>query len=196
MHSAVSSHSGLIVTLALAASAILLLLTIVSPSEPPAQDFREGYEFYGNAPAEVPAFGLNRDKSNVADDEPTAQLAEGDAEELTVSASQSNMEISLPRLNEQSPTPLSVAGERLSAKPSRPLIGSTDSLLLLPTPEAPEPEVDEEPEFDDPSASIYPQSQHPGFDFSVLGVTEENSSVVESPEVASLPTSADATTNR
>ena len=181
----VTSNSGLIVTLALAASAILLLLAIVSPNEPSVDSQSHGFDLYGSVPMQVPEFahptdGLN-ESSSTQEELSLDSLANDSDDEIT------------PELIAEDPNAFSWDAafrathepgvERLSAKPPSPTENPTE-VLDFPEDEPPE---EEEPEFTDSSASDYPTTSHPELDFSLLGVSVDESNQDSSkPNVAHL----------
>ncbi len=56
LHGEVTSYSGLIVTLALAASGALLYWMIIAPGQAPIADYSNSYETFGSTEIEIPEF--------------------------------------------------------------------------------------------------------------------------------------------
>jgi len=181
-----ASYSGLIVTLALAASAALLYWMIIVPSQMPVEDFGNGYDAYGATKIEIPQFEFHsapptapKTASPVATVDPflSARPGQSNGEPAAIVAQQSPA---------WSDAPPAAADSQTTSETPAPPAEPTPELIPLPT-ENNEPEQS----FNDASAA-YPTTDHPlAWDLSKLGVVEvaadDGAAVFSAPEMAQQP---------
>lgn len=183
IHGQLTSYSGLIVTLALAASAALLYWMIIVPSQRPANDFTNSYDAFGATKVELPDFEFpsapwvapqvtspvtSSDSLPVDPPEPST-----DDEPAAVVAQQSPVH--------SDSLPAATGSPETSETPAPPAESAPE--LMPPSGENEEPELI----YNDASASAYPTTAYPlAWDWTVLGVAE----VASGSEAADAPTPA------
>jgi hypothetical protein len=187
-HRRLTSYSGLIVTLALAASAALLYWMIIAPSQRPLDDFGNAYDAFGATKVEIPQFEF-----------PSAPPAEHHVESPVPSADP----FSADRLEQsREDVPAAVVAQQTPARSDTPptttdgpATSETSAPLLEPGPElVPLPEENDEPEpdYNDASVRAYPTTEHPlAWDLTKLGTAEVaaagEAAAFSAPETARQP---------
>ncbi len=170
-----ATNSGLIVTLALVASALFLYMAIIAPVEPPTVDYSNSYEFYGenqavpqtNLPdtemsseAQVNSLDLPADPFEVgAAESGRAALVQGDNSSIGGTPTRPKDRVA------------AAIDEELKLAPSHSGISKRPEVVQLPT-------IDEDSGnveliFDDASAFTYPHTPQPIFDFGPLNITDD-----------------------
>ena len=155
-----ATNSGLIVALALLASAALLYLTLIAPIDSPTIDYTDSYQFYGaeTTGPSVPSFN---DPLGMESDTAPAELAfDPFAIELDGEPVASSNTIQVTRDVTSKP----IAGPTMETASD----SGHDALRLPDLEEA--SEVDDVFRFDDASASAYPSTSHPTFDIERSGI--------------------------
>lgn len=188
------SHSGLIVTLALTACALLLLLTIVNPPEAPIDQQGEAYGMYGSAPAEVPHFDHGTTTTSTSGsepaDEPLDLFAADTSAESAKPAGMDEEAIDLFSWDDSFESTQESSSERISAKPvatSRSTPATLETLPAMQTVEDEEPFVESELQLSDPTATNYPRTKRPELDLSLLIEISEQHLGIGNPEMTELP---------
>lgn len=165
----IASYSGLIVTLALAASAILLYWMIIVPGQTPTTDFGNSYDSYGAVKIEIPDFefptappSAPKTTSPAAAAEP---LFEDASEQVTVDEPAAVVAQQVPAWNSTPRMSADQQSESPSAAPAPP--------ELMPASENSESPSDDTEIYNDASAQAYPTTDHPlAWDLTVLGVVD------------------------
>ncbi len=157
IHKQLTSYSGLIVTLALAASAALLYWMIIVPSQRPASDFGNTYDAYGATKIDIPEFEFH----SAPWAEPQVPSPVASTDPLPVGRpEQSRVDEPVAVVAQQAPAwsdtlPAAVDGS-VTNENSAPLAKPAPELIPLPE-ESNEPE----PIYNDASARAYPTTAHP-----------------------------------
>ena len=187
----ISSHSGLIVTLALTACAVLLLLTIVNPPEPQLDPHGDGYDLYGSRATEVPHFDHGGETAFPSIDEPVDEpldlFASNSAEEPPQPLAADQEEIDLFGWDDAFLATQETSAEQLSVKPVESNETAPAALEELPKVDD-EPIAESELEVTDPTATNYPLTTHPELDLSFLIEISEQHLTTENPVMTELPT--------
>ncbi|MCG8449022.1 MAG: hypothetical protein MI725_05520, partial [Pirellulales bacterium] len=177
LHGELASYSGLIVTLVLAASAALMYLTVVVPSQTPSTDYGNSFETYGSNSLEIPQFRVETSvpvapqmastRLPVDPFEITSPETSADAES-TVSSDLFSSDLSA-----DSQFTWENAIQAAQEEPASELSANTTESTpdLIPVAEQ-QIEPSEEPALpmNDASAFVYPTTEHPAWDFTKLGV--------------------------
>ena len=204
----VASYSGLIVTLALVASALLMYFTIIVPAQSPADDFENNFDLYGLRSSPAPAFQPPAQESLEQQISEQAQIASNNMPPapLIIRAEEQELTLDLPAPEEE-PVPQEEPGatweEILNAEEeAEPEPDSADSISIEPPAEV-QPKLIELPALDsedspgitiiynDASASIYPETARPDLDLTKLGVEslseefEQSTTTTAEPAMAS-----------
>lgn len=189
MQRLITSHSGLIVTLALTASAILLLLTIVNPPEAHMDSQGESIELYGSAPAEIPQFDHGSEASDTTSQKPNDEsldlFAENWADKPTESDELTSKDVDLFDWDDAFHTAEEPAEEQLSTDPTL-----AAELLRLPEVEIAVEKVllTEEPATtSEPPAATLPQTVYPEFDIPLLSEIVDEQIGSATSEMTELP---------
>lgn len=174
-----ANNSGLIVTLALLASAIFLYVTVFAPRDAPTLDRTNGYDFYGakQEPEIDPMPAISGLAS--APEEPWQQpidLFAGESLESLPKELLFDTEIDTPRVPAENPVHVSRRNTKQSNSSAMNEAKSDSSSEMLQLPD-PDGKLGSEDEilFNDASASIYPRTDYPLFDYQsleMIGVQE------------------------
>lgn len=169
IHGRLTSYSGLIVTLALAASAALLYWMIIVPSQRSIDDFDNAYDAYGATKVELPQFHFS--SSPPAKFQVPSPVTSSDS--LPASRSEQSKDDEPAAVVAQQ---ASAWSDNLRSEADSPLTNETSAPPAKPAPDLiPLPEESNEPEpiYDDASARAYPTTAHPlAWDLTRLGRAE------------------------
>ena len=171
------AKSGLIVTLALVASAAFLSMAFISPVEPPTLDYSNSYEFYGANQA-PPTTSIAAEENS---QHPEAVTAQADSPELPLDPfeidaeepSQDSLAKDDNTREDHENVDLPPTNGGFSFEPAKASVNMQPKVLPLPTVDE-NSEMEVELIFDDASALNYPNTHSPIIDFGPLQVIEDD----------------------
>lgn len=192
----IASHSGLIVTLAVAASVVLLYWMIIMPSRTPREDFGTSYDTYGATEIEIPQFHAPEAPSSEPEPTPAAAKTESiqtnqaaqpvdDRPAAVVAQQQPTPDLTAPALSEPAAASPPASSAIMQPHETKP--------VPLP-PDKDEPSTDTAAGYTDSSAAAYPTTDHPlACDWTVLSTVDsspnEGAMYLPVPQVARQPES-------
>lgn len=186
----IATNSGLIVSLALIASAVFLYMAIIAPVEPPTLDYSNSYEFYGmNQAAPTASFAETEsspDTQTYSSQAGSPALPLDPFELDAAEAPQDSLALNDKSHDSAVELDTELSSEGLSFKPAKASANIRPEVVQLPQVDE-ESNVEVELIFDDASALIYPNTHRPIIDFGPLKFIEDD---------AEQPTADSAVANR
>jgi hypothetical protein len=186
----IASYSGLIVTLALAASVALLYWMIIMPGQTPREKFGNSYDTYGATKIEIPRFQV----PEAPPSEPESAPAAAATEPFETNQAARSADVPPAAVVAQQPPSPSASGPPAERPPTTnsvalPAETSPAPLLLK---ESDEPSTEVEAVYNDSSAAAYPRTDHPqAWDWTVLSTVDsqpnDGAIIFPVPQVARQP---------